>query len=179
MTAVRDVDPDFLALPLHALADAALPAALAAGASYADLRIHRINTEFIQMRDGELESSVLTRELGLAVRVIVAGTWGFASHAELSVDVAAATARRAVEVANTLAALNAEAIELARDSRATEPVRAWRITGAAACRLHDPKLADEAFRRVRDAASRQYLVYACQRSGMSRLGRHFRVNDQE
>lgn len=73
----------------------------------------------------------------------------------------------------------AEAIELARDSRATEPVRAWRITGAAACRLHDPKLADEAFRRVRDPASRQYLVYACQRSGMSRLGRHFRVNDQE
>ena len=73
----------------------------------------------------------------------------------------------------------AEAIELARDSRAAEPTRAWRITGAAACRLHDPKLADKAFRRVRDPASRQYLIYACQRSRMSRLGRHFRVNDQE
>ncbi|MCB9438650.1 MAG: TldD/PmbA family protein, partial [Mycolicibacterium sp.] len=104
---------EFLSLPRVELADAALSAAVAAGASYADLRVHRISTEIIQLRDGELESSVLTRELGLAVRVIVAGTWGFASHAELSVDVAAATARRAVEVANTLAALNAEAIELA------------------------------------------------------------------
>lgn len=73
----------------------------------------------------------------------------------------------------------AEAIELARDSRTAEPTRAWRITGAAACRLHDPKLADEAFRRVRDPASRQYLIYACQRSGMSRLGRHFHIDDQE
>ncbi|BBZ67848.1 modulator of DNA gyrase [Mycolicibacterium insubricum] len=107
------VDAEFLSLPRVELADAALSAAVAAGASYADLRVHRISTEIIQLRDGELESSVLTRELGLAVRVIVAGTWGFASHAELSVDVAAATARRAVEVANTLAALNAEAIELA------------------------------------------------------------------
>ncbi|MCB0928694.1 MAG: TldD/PmbA family protein [Mycobacterium sp.] len=107
------VDAEFLALPRVELAGAALSAAVAAGASYADLRVHRISTEIIQLRDGELESSVLTRELGLAVRVIVAGTWGFASHAELSVDVAAATARRAVEVANTLAALNAEAIELA------------------------------------------------------------------
>ena len=90
-----------------------LAAALADGAQYADLRLHRIVNEIIQVRDGELETAVTHTQVGLAVRVIVDGTWGFASHAELSVDVAAATARRAVEVANTLAALNAEAIELA------------------------------------------------------------------
>ncbi|MET4432473.1 TldD/PmbA family protein [Mycolicibacterium sp. 624] len=113
MTAHRRVDADFLALPRHELADAALTAAVNAGASYADLRIHRITTEIIQLRDGELETSVLTRELGLAVRVIVDGTWGFASHAELDPRVAADTARRAVAVATTLAPLNAERIELA------------------------------------------------------------------
>ncbi|BBY30686.1 TldD/PmbA family protein [Mycolicibacterium sediminis] len=113
MTADRRVDADFLALPRTQLADAALTAALAAGASYADLRIHRITTEIVQLRDGELETSVLTREIGLAVRVIVDGTWGFASHAELAVDVASDTARRAVQVARTLAPLNAEPIELA------------------------------------------------------------------
>ena len=113
MTALRRVDADFLALPRHLLADAAVSAALAAGASYADLRIHRITTEHIQLRDGELESSVVTREIGLAVRVIVDGTWGFASHAELNPDVAADTARRAVQVAVALAPLNAERIELA------------------------------------------------------------------
>lgn len=113
VTALRRVDADFLALPRHVLAEAAVSAALAAGASYADLRVHRITTEHIQLRDGELETSVVTREIGLAVRVIVDGAWGFASHAELTPEVAAETARRAVRVAATLAPLNAERIELA------------------------------------------------------------------
>jgi TldD protein len=113
VTAFRQVDADFLALPRHHLADAALSAAVAAGACHADLRIHRITNEVVQLRDGELESSVVDREVGLAVRVIVDGTWGFASHAELDADVAAETARRAVQVARALAPLNAETIELA------------------------------------------------------------------
>jgi TldD protein len=113
VTALRRVDADFLALPRHQLADAAISAALAAGASYADLRIHRITTELVQLRDGELETSVVTREIGLAVRVIVDGTWGFASHAELDPQVAADTARRATAVAVSLAPLNGERIELA------------------------------------------------------------------
>jgi TldD protein len=109
----RGVDADFLDLPRHELADAALSAAVAAGASHADLRIHRITTELVQLRDGELETAVLSREIGLAVRVIVDGTWGFASHAELDLAVAAETARRAVQVARGLGPLNAERIELA------------------------------------------------------------------
>ena len=113
VTAPRRVDADFLGLPRHELADAALTAAIAAGATYADLRIHRITTEIVQLRDGELETAVVNREIGLAVRVIVDGTWGFASHAELDPEVAADTARRAVKVATTLAPLNAERIELA------------------------------------------------------------------
>ncbi|TRW88317.1 TldD/PmbA family protein [Mycolicibacterium sp. 018/SC-01/001] len=113
MTAPRTVDADFLAIPRQALADAALAAASQAGASYADLRIHAITTETIQLRDRDVETAVVDSEIGLAVRVIVDGTWGFASHAELSPEVAAETARRAVGVATTLAALNAERIELA------------------------------------------------------------------
>src|SRR3978361_2075883 len=109
----REVDPDFLALPREVLAEAALSAARAAGASYADLRIHRITAEFLPLRDGTLETAVLNREIGLAVRVIVDGTWGFASHAELDPAVAADTARRAARVATMLAPLNAERIELA------------------------------------------------------------------
>jgi TldD protein len=115
----RRIDADFLSLPRHELADAALAAATAAGASHADLRIHRLANEVIQLRDGELETAVLNRDIGLAVRVVVDGTWGFASHAELSPEVAAATARRAVEVARTLAALNTDRVELV-----DEPVHA-------------------------------------------------------
>ena len=113
MTPNRGIDADFLSLPRHELADAALSAAAAAGATHADLRIHRLVNEIIQLRDGELETAVVNREIGLAVRVIVDGTWGFASHAELSPEVAAATARRAVSVASTLAALNTDRVELA------------------------------------------------------------------
>ncbi|KUI34534.1 peptidase C69 [Mycobacterium sp. IS-1590] len=115
MRATRRVDADFLDLPRTQLADAATSAALAAGASYADLRIHAVTSEVVQLRDGELQTAVVDREIGLAVRVIVDGTWGFASHAELSTDVAAQTARRAVGVARALAALNAERIELAHE----------------------------------------------------------------
>lgn len=107
------MDADFLALPRHALADAALTAAAQAGAGYADLRIHAISTETVQLRDGALETAVSDYEIGLAVRVIVDGTWGFASHAQLDTAAAADTARRAVRVATTLASLNAERIELA------------------------------------------------------------------
>ncbi len=115
MTPNRGIDAQFLALPRHELADAALSAAIAAGAEHADLRIHRIATEIIRLRDGELETAVINRELGFAVRVVVNGTWGFASHAELAPGVAADTARRAVQVAKTLAALNAERVELAAE----------------------------------------------------------------
>ena len=109
----RDIDDEFLALPLRRLADAGLSAARAGGASYADLRVHAITTEIVQLRDGELESAVLDRDIGLAVRVIVNGTWGFASHAGLTPDMAAEAARQAVGVAVALAGLNGEHIELA------------------------------------------------------------------
>ena len=115
VTPNRGIDADFLNLPRHELADAALAAATAAGASHADLRIHRLVNEIIELRDGELETAVLNRDIGLAVRVVVDGTWGFASHAELSLEVAAETARRAVAVARTLAALNSERVELAAE----------------------------------------------------------------
>jgi TldD protein len=45
-----------LELPRQRLADAALTAATEAGASHADLRIHRTVTEVIQLRDATLET---------------------------------------------------------------------------------------------------------------------------
>ena len=109
----RSVDADFLALPLRELADAALSAARTAGASHADFRVQRLTTQSISLRDGSVQSAVDAGEIGLAVRVVVDGTWGFASHAELSTDAAATTARRAAEVATALRVLNRERVELA------------------------------------------------------------------
>ncbi|MFF0488362.1 TldD/PmbA family protein [Nocardia sp. NPDC004068] len=113
--ATRDVDEQFRALPLAALADAALAAARAAGAEHADLRVHRLVTQSIALRDGRVESVHDATDLGFAVRVIVDGTWGFASHADLTPATAADVARRAVAVATTLRALNRERVELAAE----------------------------------------------------------------
>ncbi|MDV7242167.1 MULTISPECIES: TldD/PmbA family protein [Rhodococcus] len=113
MTAPRQVDPEFLALPLRVLADASLGAARAAGASHADLRVHRLTSQSLRLRDGKVQAAVDTNEVGFAVRVVVEGTWGFASHAELTPATAAATAEQAVAVARALRGLNREQVELA------------------------------------------------------------------
>ncbi|NMN98748.1 metallopeptidase TldD-related protein [Antrihabitans stalactiti] len=111
----HQVDAEFLALPLRQLADAALSAARAAGASHADCRVHRLLTQSIRLRDGTVQAVADSATLGLAVRVVVDGTWGFASNAELSPEVAAATARQAVAVATTLRPLNRDRVELAAE----------------------------------------------------------------
>ena len=113
----RAMEPLFLALPLRTLADAALGAATAAGASFADFRMERLVTGSLSVRDTAVESAAEATTVGYAVRVIVEGTWGFASAVEPTPDAAAATARRAVEVARSLSSVVAERVE-----RADEPV---------------------------------------------------------
>jgi TldD protein len=117
------IDPAFRALPLPRLADAALGRARELGAEHADVRVERIVSQSVDLRDGDVTAVVDATTVGLAVRVIVAGTWGFASHVELTPERAAATAQRAVAVARTLAPVARERVE-----RAGEPVHpdvAW------------------------------------------------------
>jgi TldD protein len=113
------LDPDFAGLPLPALADAALGRARALGAEHADVRVERIVTQSIDLRDGRVTGVADDVVVGLAVRVLVQGVWGFASHGELTPARAAATAERAVDVARTLAPVAVERVE-----RADEPVHA-------------------------------------------------------
>ena len=107
------MDPEFTALPLRELADAALAQAKALGAQHADFRAERIKGQHIGLSDGNPQTLFDTDDLGLAVRVIVDGTWGFASAVDLTADAAALAARQAVEVAKVAAAMNTEPIELA------------------------------------------------------------------
>jgi TldD protein len=109
----RRVDPEFTGLPLRELADAALDAARAAGAQHADFRAERIRVQQIRLADGKLQSLSDGDDSGLAVRVIVDGTWGFASTVDLTPEAAAVAARQAAEVAAVAAAMNTERIELA------------------------------------------------------------------
>src|SRR6202522_101204 len=95
------------------MADAALTQAKALGASHADFRAERISGQDIRLSSGNLQSLADSDTTGLAVRVIVDGTWGFASAVDLTADAAARAAREAGEGAKVAAAMNSEPIELA------------------------------------------------------------------
>ena len=109
------IDPEFTGLPLRELADAALAQAKSLGAQHADFRAERVRGQQIGLSDGNPQTLFDADDTGLAVRVIVDGTWGFASAVDLTADAAAHTARQAVEVAQVAAAMNTEPIELASE----------------------------------------------------------------
>jgi TldD protein len=109
----QEIDPEFTALPLRELADAAFAQAKSLGAQHADFRAERIRGQRIGLSDGSPQTASDADDTGLAVRVIVDGTWGFASAVDLTADAAAQAARQAVEVAKVSAAMNTEPIELA------------------------------------------------------------------
>jgi TldD protein len=107
------VDPQFTALPLRELADAARQQAADLGAQHADFRAEQIRSQQIGLSDGNLETLFDADDVGLAVRVVVDGTWGFAAAVDLTPEAAAQAAKEAVEVARVSAAMNTERIELA------------------------------------------------------------------
>ncbi len=119
MSNERTVDEDFAALPLSPLADAALSRARDLGAGHADLRVERVRTGSVHLRDARLASSGDDTDTGLAVRVLVDGVWGFAAAAELSPDAAVRAAEQAVAMARVSTPLASERVELA-----DEPVHA-------------------------------------------------------
>jgi TldD protein len=106
------VDSDFLALPLLATADAALSAATNAGASHVDVRIERVRTGSLQLRDTLPESQSDDTVTGVGVRVIVNGAWGFASSPEISPASAEKLAKIAVAMAKTSKPLSTEEVAL-------------------------------------------------------------------
>jgi TldD protein len=109
----RVVDESFLALPLSALTDAALTRAVDLGCEHADIRVERIRTQTISLRDARPEASIDGEDLGLAVRVVHAGTWGFAAGVVLTAAEAVRLAEEAVAVATVSAAINTDRVELA------------------------------------------------------------------
>jgi TldD protein len=109
----HQIDPEFTSLPLRELAGAALRQAGDLGAQHADFRAELIRSQHIGLSDGNLETLIDADDLGIAVRVVVDGTWGFAAAVDLTPEAAAEAAREAVAVAKVAAALNTERIELA------------------------------------------------------------------
>jgi len=82
-----------------AIADTALTAATGAGATYCDVRIGRYLRQFVVTREDKVENIVNTESVGVGIRVIANGTWGFCATSDMSTASVAAAARQAVAIA--------------------------------------------------------------------------------
>ncbi|MFC5379621.1 TldD/PmbA family protein [Aquipuribacter nitratireducens] len=113
MPGSRGVDADFLALPLDALVDAALQEARDAGATYAAVRVQRSRDRVVRVRDRAVEGVHDTVRVGVSVRVVLDGAWGFAATGDLTPEAARAAATVAVRGARVARPLVHRPVELA------------------------------------------------------------------
>jgi TldD protein len=109
------IDPTFAALPLSAMADAAIARARELGAEHADFRAERIRTQHINLRDGKLDGMSDAVDTGICVRVVHDGTWGFAAGVVPTPEAAVELAAQAVEVAKVCRPVNSEPVVLAAE----------------------------------------------------------------
>ncbi len=95
------------------LADTAMTAAKADGATYCDVRIGRYLRQFVITREDKVQNVVNTESTGVGIRVIANGTWGFAASSDISADSVARAARQAVQIAKANSRLTTEPVQLA------------------------------------------------------------------
>src|SRR5688500_14823763 len=79
----------------------------------ADVRIGRYLNQFVTTREDKVEDLVNTESYGVGVRVIAAGTWGFAATSDVTKDGVAAAAAQAVAIAKANARIQQEPVRLA------------------------------------------------------------------
>ena len=115
----RSVDPAKLLEPgmdvakKKQLADVALNAARSSGASYCDVRIGRYLNQFIVTRENKVQRIVNTESFGTGIRVIVDGTWGFASTNDVTPEGIAKVAKQAAFIAKANAKIQKDPVKLA------------------------------------------------------------------
>lgn len=90
-----------------------LEAAARLGASYADVRVIRLRSEAISTREQQVQNVSRIQSFGYGVRVLVQGTWGFASSPFVTVEDARRVTRAAVEIARANGRLQRKPIALA------------------------------------------------------------------
>ena len=95
------------------LADTAMTAAREDGASYCDVRIGRYLRQFVITREDKVQNVVNTESVGVGIRVIANGTWGFAASSDLGADAVAKAARQAVQIAKANSKLTIAPVQLA------------------------------------------------------------------
>ncbi len=107
------LESPLLAGEKKALADVALNTAKSSGATYADIRIGRYLNQFINTRENRVQNIANTESFGVGVRVIVNGTWGFASTNNVTPDGIKKATERAVAIAKANSKFQKEPVKFA------------------------------------------------------------------
>jgi TldD protein len=113
------------------VADAALATAKRLGASYADIRINRLDTEAIATREQQVQTVSRNQSFGFGIRVLLEGTWGFAASPFVTPQDASRVAEVAIEIARANSRFQRKRVTLA-------PVEAARASWRTAIRK-DPR----------------------------------------
>ena len=95
------------------LAAAAVEAALAAGAAYADARIMVVRYESMSAKNRAIEELTQSETAGIGVRALIGSSWGFESTPELTPLAARRAGERAAAVARASARVSGPPLELA------------------------------------------------------------------
>jgi TldD protein len=111
--AARPAEPAAMDPAVRELLLEALDAARRAGAEFADARIARSRTSSVSTREHQIVNVAEGDTMGLGVRVLVQGTWGFGATRTLTRDGAAAAARDAVAIARANRLPDADRVRLA------------------------------------------------------------------
>jgi TldD protein len=101
------------------MAQWALEVAKLRGASYADARIGDERTRALATKNGKIGSASDSESLGLGVRVIADGAWGYAASDDLTRAGVEATAARAIEIARASARVKQDDVRLAAEKPVT------------------------------------------------------------
>ena len=107
------LDPKADAAMKKKMADIALNAAKAKGATYTDVRIGRYLQQYLFTRETKVQNIVNAESYGVGIRVIANGTWGFAATSDVSTDGIAKCAETAVAIAKANAKIQTEPVVLA------------------------------------------------------------------
>jgi TldD protein len=97
---------------MYEYAEAAVEAARAAGARYADARVMDRRHESMGARNGEVEGLTQESSVGIGVRALIGSGWGFFATADLDLAAARAAGVRAAEIARASASVPGADLEL-------------------------------------------------------------------
>src|SRR3984893_13596535 len=101
---------------MYDLATNALDTAKLRGASYADVRVMHLRQRDLTTKNGQVGTLAQSESIGIGIRVLANGAWGFASTDRLTPDGVAACAAQAVAIAKASALAKREDVVMAPEN---------------------------------------------------------------